>query len=657
MKDVTNLKELFETRKIVTTKEIIQKGYTNSDITQFIKNKIIERVKRGEYSIINKSIDSKNLRIKISTNIFNRKLDAAKEDLKKILLKNDKNLFGIFGMFTVNVFENNFSSSIYWLEQLINNNSNIEFNVENKTFLILLSELIVVNEETLKMLYSKTEHEELKPLISETEYNYYEGMQLDILNGDYASALEKNNVCKKLLIEHDSTSIRIGIYCKLIRKVLLKQDLKNKQINYEKKVLLASVKNYILEHNFSEALLNINKYINDYNNTLIPEDAWRLKKLLELRETISLNKNYKLEDVDCVYEGSPYKCLYDAINNNDFSNALKFARNCNKINDQKSAQNLACYKLLLEEILSLNNKNVSEKIDAYEEFKKYIEEGKFSEALKLLDIYDFSIPVEYKNIFKTIMSYAESLKQEIKINNENSIIEEVEENSEDYYIWYKYLFEHKLFDDAKKAILKYEELLKKESRPRSIEHHLGRIELGIKSLDEDPKVLAEKEQLIIQAHDFYKSRDYTQALECSLKFIELDHKLSAMGHIIAGRCYTKLFEYDKATSIMFEGLEINKEPNTYFALGNVQFIKKEYYEAIFYYEMYNKAKPKDNPTVYKKIGECYLALKEDTKALTNFKIAEEISKQQNIGLSLAGTISLLKMKIRQKRREQTKREK
>lgn len=210
MKDYTKIKEEIKRVGQIKTKDILNMGFTNNDIKIFVEKRIIARITRGTYvldinaidpvipslmeeekeqqaelpkaevdsepitqpeQIIEKQEVPKTEPIKVEEipfnperNLFNRgnkyilrgELQKAEECFKELQNINCHNVYGYFGLFTIEAFKNNFEQAYLQLKNSFSYSENGRRNTKlSDVYIYLLSKLTSVPEQTIERLKSR----------------------------------------------------------------------------------------------------------------------------------------------------------------------------------------------------------------------------------------------------------------------------------------------------------------------------------------------------------------------------------------------------------------------------------------------------------------------------------------------------------------------
>ena len=191
MRDYTKIKEEIKRVGQIKTKDILNLGFTNNDIKNFVEKRIIARVTRGTYVLDINAIDPvipslmeeernqgnyivsfhKIEPIKVEEipfnperNLFNRgnkyilrgELQKAEECFKELLNINCHNVYGYFGLFTIEAFKNNFEQAYLQLKNSFSYSENGRRNTKlSDVYIYLLSKLTSVPEQTIERLKSR----------------------------------------------------------------------------------------------------------------------------------------------------------------------------------------------------------------------------------------------------------------------------------------------------------------------------------------------------------------------------------------------------------------------------------------------------------------------------------------------------------------------
>lgn len=374
-----NLKK--DPTKTITTKKLKELGLNDYYIKKAVTEKKLKKIARGKYIVISNEIIYNNLK----THIYNKQFEEAYNDLQLILK------------------ENNQIQYKYYLI-LLNNILNKPNDPEDIN--LLNNHLITEKQKTLdKKLYF-----ELAEAILTSNFN--KALEIIITIGNIEK--EKNN-----FYDYKTT-----LFYQLIKSVVTKKKEEEKIINKKKaSKYYNDFKKNIENNDYESALINLQeakKYSSPKTINKISSLINLITTYLEINETKEPlpEKNINYDFLD------DKKILIKAIHLKDYQTAQKVIE---KFNDETISKTLSIYRIILNKIITKNNKNIlSTQTININELYYLISNKEYENAKELLEK---SLKKMNNNTYSQIYNML-TIIQKIKPKN----TEETKKNTEDNII-------------------------------------------------------------------------------------------------------------------------------------------------------------------------------------------------------------------------------
>lgn len=404
--------------KELTTKELINKGLSNVDLTRFTKEKILIRTEKGKYQL------NKNMLLEIANKLIeNNQTDEAMNYLEGYYKLDKTNHIVLINLLNNAVIEEDYEKIFTLINDIYDKDeqtSNTDFNF----YLVLLKKIVEL------------------PIKFKEKAKYIVYYDIEIKDRK-TNNIEELNKLRSFVINNKITSAK-QIITKLINE--------NNTIEYQ--LINNLIDNIIKKRNpnvikIAETSTNysvINKYLNnkeydaliDYFNNDKEKLNKNMRYILNVCETlISITKTSR---VPLVIE-SKVQNVYDAIDNNNFKLALSISAGYNKAKNIDNS-NSSMY-LILKDINNLiNSLKINESITVSDKGKENIIEMKQeskveSEPLKqtkqiaynkkdetqstpeennvvssIIDIITSLLKEDLENAFKSLKSYLKIVNKE-----------------------------------------------------------------------------------------------------------------------------------------------------------------------------------------------------------------------------------------------------
>lgn len=318
-----------------TTKELIAIGFTKDDLTKLVKDEVLMRVKRGEYTCI----DIEHIFHYGKKLLFYKKYDKARS-IFAACYKIDPNHGGtLFQLFFKSISEKNYPEAYNYLKQLIRGLENKDYEKDYNVFLYLLNEIIEL-EECHQSYVNNLGLEDLEILHTDKRYGnieYQNVIRKMIYKRDFINASRKLNGIR---INPQNTIIE-----SLLNEILNREHIKGEEI-----------KGLIKEEKYQEIvdILNKRRILNYKEECILNATVYLIRIIAEKRP------------IEGSYQG---KSLMYAIKNCDFSKALDINSSFNAYVNIPNEEDVLY--LILKCIIT---ENETMELSASSKAKKYITE-------------------------------------------------------------------------------------------------------------------------------------------------------------------------------------------------------------------------------------------------------------------------------------------
>lgn len=205
---------------------------------------------------------------------------------------------------------------------------------------------------------------------------------------------------------------------------------------------------------------------------------------------------------------------------------------------------------------------------------------------------------------------------------------------EDLYNMYSDAMECCDFDTAKRALFKYDTMLKQSSNYQNLAYLFDRINRAKIEYAQNPTKYKAKIATLNKVYSLMIRRHYDEALEVisSLPACEEKYLLSAELNQLLGN-------NDLASRNIRMLPNDCHEPDYYRVLAELSFTSFAFQECLNYCVKYNECLPKENARIYILMADCYEKLKKPAKAAKVLRIADEINRANGSNKNLSGRIS------------------
>jgi len=426
---------------IFTTKELIELGFTKDDLTKLVRDNVLKRVKRGEYTLA----DVEKLFYYGKHLLFRKEIVRARAIFEACYKIDSKHGGVLFQLFLKNINERKYNEAFSYLEQLMRGSSNESYQKDSNVYLYLLDKIIDLPENYQNYINS-LELSDLEIPEDDKRYgdkDYQNGIRRMIFQNDnfiaftrmkgircniqniiikslLAEILEREKIkaikIKKLIkeekyeeiIEFLSNQLRLGFRDEWIIKIAqsiieIRERKEPIESNYSTDRLGIAIK----ENNFSKALSLCISY-NNYTNRTIEEDPLYLILCAIIKENEKVSnsdKNIILEIITALYEknmGRALELINSALKEKGQEKYEALTINIIKLIIRHKKPNINDIKYFLEGILDGKiNLNISQLINEYKISLKDNNTEKLdiiNAIFRELESLGIKIPEEYSNL-------------------------------------------------------------------------------------------------------------------------------------------------------------------------------------------------------------------------------------------------------------------
>ncbi len=362
--------------KELTTKELNSYGFNSKDLTDLINDRVLERVKRGYYSLL--SID--DLFYYGKQLIASKDYDKATACFKKCYELNPNHLETCFQLFLRAVQSKNYEEAFTYFEHFYDSDDEY-YNNDSKFYLYLLSMITEIPEQHRE--YAKyLKLEDIRIDFNDKRFSdpYSQNkVRISALNQKFTLASKQLN---ELIKQHGSLSVQDIITRTLLSQAIevqngLKKNITNLAVEKKYKEIISHLKKVQEQHHLSaadECILFLAREVSKLAETgIIPE-----------KEVISTNK------------------LFEAVNGKNFELALSLSKDYIERNNIDPSDNAMF--MLLKDITEL----IKTKTNRAEEKKVVTSPVKKAEPVTNINIATSQInasPMTSNITFATVIGY------------------------------------------------------------------------------------------------------------------------------------------------------------------------------------------------------------------------------------------------------------
>lgn len=221
----------------ITTKSLLELGFTNKDITRLMEEKKIKRVKRGFYQIDDVKAFSKAVAMSVRKNSS----DVALPVLEKVIRVNPNSFSSRMKLFTFYVEKNDFEKAYEMIDYLYKNYSVSYIDCDLNTALFLLGILLPISDE-YKELFRNGDEKLLFP--KRDDVKYYDSYDQQV---EFRRCIFNMNYDEALSILENNKSTKGNLLMKGIEGLL-------RCVNAEYKERNIKICNLIIKGNYDEVI-------------------------------------------------------------------------------------------------------------------------------------------------------------------------------------------------------------------------------------------------------------------------------------------------------------------------------------------------------------------------------------------------------------------
>lgn len=597
MKDYTKLKEKLTKESQITTKDIVELGFSQYDIKQLIANNILTKVSRGLYyyrptlieepeqvNTIEEQIKEEQPSItpeqismmsKRATTLMSKKeVDKAITIFEEIINIEPKNQYARLSIFACYMFKKDFETSYNKLIELYNNRENDELLLNVYNYMLLLKELVTIDQMILNDIANiiGTNTSGIK---QPKQNSYFHKLVRAIRTEDWENALKYSSIIVN--IDKNQKKYRITNQCYRFLIIAVIND-----------------KNLVFERPQQEPLPKV-----EYETVptiIVPET--------NVETTIKQN------------------ILLEAINNNDYQTALSILEQ-----EQIDNPKLVIKTLLtkLHSIQSLLTIGTPLKVTSTEE-------------VRLVDENQLVLPGFEPN--EEPISEKQIVVEQPKIED-TKISEQKEENLSDIaYKAYKEFIKVQNFQEARRNLQRYEYINNQQGTHRNINYHYKRLDMLENEYSINPERYFKKQDLYTRIFQAKRNKSYNEALTLIEEYKNLGGQIHPSIQALEVEIYILLNNLVQAEQIISK-IQDNEEPAYYIAASHILYEKRQFEDCILMCIAYNERRPSSSAANYVMLHNCYKRLQKPGKALKALRKAEEINKSKNYMKDLSAEMQAL----------------
>ena len=599
MKDYTTLKNKINSEKEITTKDIVELGFSHYDIKLFIENNILKKISRGLYSYLpiieekkeeqpivevlikeepNIEVDINSIYKEATGFMIKRELDKAIDLFEKILIIEPKNQYTRFSIFACYMFKKDFQTAYTKLEELYENRANNELLLNIYNYMLLLSELVTIDEKKLNDIANiiATAGSNIKrPKINSSTYKLTKAIN----ERDWENAIKYASI--SISIDKNQKKYRLSNQC---YKYLVVAVIKSKNLVFEK---------------IKEEPLQKIEY-EEETPIIVPET--------KIEQTIKQN------------------LLLEAINNNDYQTALSI------LSEEQINNSLEIIKQLLTKL-----HNIQSLVTSVNPVKIVS-----TEEVRVIDENQMVLSgFEEKENQQTILPRNETQED---IPNKNNVSESLtqEQLRNTAYRAYKYYLGKQNFQEARRNLQRYDYLNNQMGTHRNIKYHYDRVATLEKEYTNNLDTFFKKRELQEKIYDAKKKKSFEEALYLIEEYKKLGGIIHPTLQILEVEIYIMLNNFTQAEFIL-SNIKDNEEPAYFAARARILYEQRNYEECIKMCISYNERRPATTASNYIMLANCYKRLQKPSKALKALRKAEEINASKNYIKDLSSDIASLEM--------------
>lgn len=696
---ITAINRLFFNLDMVDISNIKKRGLLPKNTIVYVNSILFLECQRYVLQIKNVKYETDGMINQAWSYIDKEKYKQAEDLFDKILKFSDKSHCAYFGKFVVCLLQN--KDAYQYLKRAIETKPDSTNDGHYRLFLTLYNEIIDIEDDYAPLLELLCEQKKIVAF----NRNSYNGRYLELLdnlsNKDYDSAKKSLKRCLEMKKNVFLTIFEILLDIVIKYKLELKKAYEKQEAELEKKRSLAfsqAVKNKDLESS-KKALKTILSFRNQDNKS-----NYIYYLFLELIETIELvdsDITFEIMPVNYSYsdEKNSLYTFYEAIAVGDFKVALESGKKCRgKLLDSKqNSIKVNLYVILLELLYEKLDERQNNIDNLYQLLISNIEKGNYKHALDLYNgnayvfkeynsklvnylftrlinksteesfLEDIGIDEETEGTEQLILeqdafephevnsdeklkaSQAKPIQLTSSLNKKTTIFLRHNEPNNEYFHKYQICLVNKRFEEAKNWLDMFAQELQRNNVKKRLDYYYYQISLGILENSHPEHIIYQRKQVYFLAYNAILAGKYEEAIPYLNYYIETDQDNDIRGYLLLGRLYALMKKNNMAIELYIKANAIAPNPDAYYFLGDLYFKKHKWADAVFCYLAYNEFYPKESPTVYLNLSECYRHLGKSDKVVKYLKIAEEINVEQKRGLYLKDRILKAEMFDKKKR--------
>lgn len=343
----------------LTTSKLRDCGFNSNDITKLVSNKVIERSRRGHYTLL----DVEHMHQYGKYLITQKNYDKAKKCLEKCYELNSKHSGNCFALFVNSIMKNDYKAAFKYFEGFYKKDDYYAFSKRNDNFYLFLLNLITTIPEKYKGYVEQLELEDI--LVSNNDkckqnIPLHNEIRTFAFNQRFKQAVQ---TYERLVKINGKTYSDDVVAINLLNSALESQKSRKRNI-----LNLVTNKDYIGVVSYIESVLKMHEI------DLLDKYVLKLtKELLEIKETKQIPEKINSDN----------SSIFAAINNKDYELALSLTIRRDKKREVDSNNN-SLYLILRE----INNtiKEISS-LDDINQLPLYLNSIDFNTSIIILDRY------------------------------------------------------------------------------------------------------------------------------------------------------------------------------------------------------------------------------------------------------------------------------
>lgn len=586
MKDFSNLEKYILENGTVKTAQALSLGYTQYDLKGFLAGNMLERVERGVYRIPLKEevktlsyVDRKKIEYEGIGNIFKGDFSAAISKFDYLIsVCSDFAYYDLIDSYA-RFLDEDYEGAYEYLISTSRKNGSKSYSLALYAIVLVLKRYRDIDESVIKELKGNIEPD---ALIS----TFYNKVCRPLEKENYA--LAQKNMYYFLVGDKKKKQFRIGnqyVYNALVdlmEKLGIERYNSKKEETTavvvpdvsEKQVLLNSILlNAIEDKDYDKVIELVSKYELSDSREVIVALIEKIKEISSMGVKTGVSKVVAAEDAMVI--------------------------------EQKG--------IVTENILG-------------EDSIKAAEEQPVAERVEVPEVVE--VPEQ-----KPVSAAVVEVPQPVQTHVETVVEKSAPVTADDTYQLYLDDLQNCDFDMARRHLIQYDTIMKRESKYRNIKYHFSRIERAKKEYEEDPEKYLIKRERMGTALTLFKEKNYDEALRV---LDEIPKCLEAL--LLRATIYIQLKDYSMAIGIA-SGIKNSEEPDYYRIMANIEFYRRNYEESLGYAIKYNECRPQSSAYIYSLMANCYEKLRKPAKAIKALRVVDQINKKYGIDRDISSRIS------------------